>query len=97
ADDRHLRAAGKLTRELDREGVHRDRADDPAMLVADEDARAGEVTAKAVRVPDGNMADPRLALGDELPAVARRLARPQQLHERELAPPRQDHPPPVLG
>src|SRR5919204_6246368 len=89
-DDRHRRPDRQLAGKLDREGVHRDRSYGAPPLAVDENLRPAEVAAKPVRVADRDEADPRRPLGDEAPAVARALARPELLHLCEHAPPRED-------
>ena len=74
ADQGDRRPLG-LVVELDREGIHGDRADDAAARPADQDLRPGEAAPEAVGVPDGNEADPRRTLGDEAAAVAGALVR----------------------
>ena len=69
--------------ELDREGVHRHRADDTGALARDQHLGPGQVTAEAVGVPDRDDADPGRPLGDERAPVAGALPVPEQLHLRE--------------
>ena len=64
-EDRHRRADRLLALELDREGVHRDDADDAPQLAADAHLRAGQVATEAVRVADRHDPDPGRPLGDE--------------------------------
>ena len=97
ADDDDRRADRQLAVELDRERVHRDRADDPARLAVDADLRAREVAPEAVRVADRHEADPRRRLRDEAAPVARALARLEQLHLREVAVPPQHRLEAVVG
>src|SRR5581483_8628778 len=80
----------QLCVELDRERVHRDRADDAAKLAGDPDLRSGEVAPEAVGVAHGDDADPGVALGDEAPAVPGALARRELADLRELRRPRED-------
>src|SRR5207249_1804865 len=88
-DDRHGRAEGQLTVELDGERVHGDGADGPPALAVDEHGRSGQVAAEAVRVAEGDEPDPGRLPRDEHPAVARRLAGLEPLDVRQLAPPRE--------
>ena len=74
--------AARSRAELDREDVHRHRADDRPRLAVDEHRRPRQVAAEAVGVADRHEPDPRVALGDERGAVAGRLAGVQELRER---------------
>ena len=87
AEDRHGGADRLLLLELDREGVHRDRADHLARLAADADLGAGQVTPEPVCITHGNDPDPGRLLGDKGAPVAGAFARLELLHLREVAPP----------
>src|SRR5207249_10441568 len=75
--------------QLDRERVHRDRADDPAELTSDTHLRPRQVAPESVRVSDRDDPDPGHLLRDEPPAVAGALARLELPHLGELAVPDQ--------
>ena len=66
-------------------------------LAVDAHLGAGEVAAEAVRVADRHDPDPRVALGDEAAAVARRLARRAAAAQCDLARPREHRLEPVVG
>ena len=88
AENRHRGAHRLLAVELDREGVHRDRADHAPQLAADPHLGSGQIAAKPVRVADRHDPDPGRPFRDEPPPVAAALARLQALDLREIAPPR---------
>jgi len=58
----------------------------------DEHLGAGQVAPEAVGVADWDDPDPRGLLGDEAAAVAGALARPEEAHLGEPAPPRERRP-----
>src|SRR6188472_863031 len=95
ADERHGRAF-RLVAELDREGIHRDRAEHASPRAGHEDFRPGEPTAKAVRVPHWDEPDPRLAPGDEAPPVPGAATDGERLRLRDVAPPGEHRPEAVL-
>ena len=86
ADQRHWGAL-LLLAELDREGVHRDRAEDAAARAVHQHLRPGEPAAKAVPVADRDEADPRLPLGDEAASIAGAATASQHLRLGDVAPP----------
>ena len=97
ADDGHRSARRQLAVELDGGGVHGHGTDHFARFTADPHRGAGQVAPEPVRIADGQDPDPRLALGDEEPAVAGRLTGPQQLRLGELGHPGEHRLEPVLG
>jgi len=62
-DQRHLRPF-RLVAQLDCQGVHRDRPDDPAARAAHENFGPGQPAPKAVSVAHRNEPDPSRSLGD---------------------------------
>ena len=90
--DRHGRARLDRRRKRDREGVHRDRADDRRADAFDQQLRARQVPPEPVAVPHGHEPDPRRLGRDESPAVPRRLARLEPPHLRHLRLPAQRRP-----
>src|SRR5205085_8021992 len=77
----------QLAIQLDRQCVHRDRADGAAWLASDPDLGSGQVPAEAVRVAHRDDSDPGRALGHEPAAVAGALARSELPNLRKLARP----------
>ena len=67
-----------------------------ARCTVDEHFCAGEVAPEPIAVPDRDDADPRVPLGDEAAAVAGRLTGVEELHLRNLAPPRQHRREPIV-
>src|SRR5438477_112217 len=92
ADDRDGRADRQLPVELDRKGVHRDRADRVPPFPVDEHLGAGHVPPEPVFVTNRNDPDPGRPLGDECPAVARAFPRLEEPYLREAAAPRERRP-----
>ena len=86
-EQRHRRPDRQLAVELDRDGVHRDGADDAPWLAPDADLGTRHVAPEAVRVADRDDPDPGRPLGHEVPAVAGALPRAEQPHLREPASP----------
>src|SRR4051812_31502167 len=74
SEQRHGGPDRKLAIELEGQGVHRDRADDPSRLALDPDLRAGQVAAEAVRITDRDDPDPGRPVGHEASPVAGALA-----------------------
>ena len=83
--------------ELHGERVHRDRPDDAATRALDEHLGSRHVATEAVCIPDRDDADPRRAIGDEAPPVARALPRLELLHERDVRLPAQRRLETVVG
>src|SRR4029078_1067487 len=86
ADQRHWGALLLLV-ELDRKGVHRDRAEDAAARAVHQHLRPVAPAAKAVPVAAGDEADPRLPLGDEATSIAGAATASQHLRLGDVAPP----------
>ena len=79
----------RARRGLDRNGVHGDRADDPAPLTVDEDIGSSHVPPEAVGVADRDDPDPPRAIGDVPPPVASALAEQRAFYLCDLGFPAQ--------